>query len=91
MASMNAAERGRIVVRINDAGSGCFAMDLLCIHPKQVDPIHRALQPTAAAIEWATRVLAAEAASPGAAKLDGRMVDRPIVLQAERILARGAH
>lgn len=62
----------------------------LCIHPKQVDPIHRALQPAAAAIEWATRVLAAEAASPGAAKLDGRMVDRPIVLQAERILARAA-
>ena len=63
----------------------------LCIHPKQVDPIHRALQPAGAAIEWAKRVLAAEAASPGAAKLDGRMVDRPVVLQAERILARVAH
>jgi len=63
----------------------------LCIHPKQVEPIHRALQPAAAAIGWATRVLAAEAASPGAAKLEGRMVDRPVVLQAERILARAAH
>ena len=63
----------------------------LCIHPKQVAPIHRALQPSLEAIEWAKRVLAAEAASPGAAKLDGRMVDRPVVLQAERILSRSAH
>ena len=60
----------------------------LCIHPKQVDPIHAALAPSAAAIEWAARVLKAEAESPGAARLDGRMVDRPIVLQAERILMR---
>ena len=62
----------------------------LCIHPRQVDPIHRALQPAAETVEWAKRVLAAEAASPGAAKLDGRMVDRPVVLQAERILTRVA-
>jgi len=62
----------------------------LCIHPRQVDPIHRALQPAAETVEWANRVLAAEAASPGAAKLDGRMVDRPVVLKAERILARVA-
>jgi citrate lyase subunit beta/citryl-CoA lyase len=62
----------------------------LCIHPKQVAPIHRALQPSPEAIEWANRVLAAEAASPGAAKLDGRMVDRPVVLQAERIVARSS-
>lgn len=63
----------------------------LCIHPKQIDPIHRALQPSAAAVDWATRVLKAEAASPGAARLDGRMVDRPVVLQAERILMRSGH
>jgi citrate lyase subunit beta/citryl-CoA lyase len=63
----------------------------LCIHPKQVASIHRALQPSPEAIEWAKRVLAAEAASPGAAKLDGRMVDRPVVLQAERILTRSPH
>ena len=61
----------------------------LCIHPRQVAPIHRALQPSADAVIWARRVLAAEAASPGAAQLDGRMVDRPVVLQAQRILALG--
>jgi citrate lyase subunit beta/citryl-CoA lyase len=59
----------------------------LCIHPSQVAPIHNALRPPAEALEWAQRVLAADAASPGAARLDGRMVDRPVVLQAQRTLA----
>ena len=58
----------------------------LCIHPSQVAPIHAALRPSEQALEWARRVLAADAASPGAARLDGRMVDRPVVLQAQRTL-----
>jgi citrate lyase subunit beta / citryl-CoA lyase len=60
----------------------------LCIHPRQVAPIHAALAPSAEAIDWARRVLAAEAASPGAAQVDGRMIDRPVVLQAQRTLQR---
>jgi len=60
----------------------------LCIHPRQVAPIHAALTPSAQAIDLARRVLAAEAASPGAARLDGRMIDRPVVLQARRTLRR---
>jgi citrate lyase subunit beta/citryl-CoA lyase len=60
----------------------------LCIHPRQVAPIHAALTPNAEAVDLARRVLAAEAASPGAAQLDGRMIDRPVVLQAERTLRR---
>jgi citrate lyase subunit beta/citryl-CoA lyase len=60
----------------------------LCIHPRQVAPIHVALSPSAEAVDLARRVLAAEAASPGAAQLDGRMIDRPVVLQAERTLRR---
>jgi citrate lyase subunit beta/citryl-CoA lyase len=63
----------------------------LCIHPKQVVPIHNALRPAPQAIEWAQRVLAADAASPGAAQLDGRMIDRPVVLQAQRTLQRAGH
>ena len=61
----------------------------LCIHPRQVAPIHAALAPDAEALAWARRVLAAEAESPGAAQLDGRMIDRPVVLQAQRTLQRG--
>lgn len=60
----------------------------LCIHPRQVAPIHEALAPTAEAVDWARRVLAADAASPGAARLDGRMIDRPVVVQAQRTLQR---
>lgn len=63
----------------------------LCIHPRQVAPIHDALRPAPQAIEWAQRVLAADAASPGAAQLDGRMIDRPVVLQALRTLQRAGH
>jgi citrate lyase subunit beta/citryl-CoA lyase len=63
----------------------------LCIHPAQVEPIHTALAPDAEALAWAHRVLAADRAAPGAARLDGRMIDRPVVLQAARTLARAGH
>ena len=62
----------------------------LCIHPSQVGAIHRALAPSPQALEWARLVLEADAASPGAARLDGRMIDRPVVLQAQRLLQHGA-
>ena len=61
----------------------------LCIHPKQVPVVHATLAPTAAQIEWAQRVLHAMADSQGAAvQVDGKMVDLPVVLQAERLLSR---
>lgn len=61
----------------------------LCIHPKQVPVVHATLAPTAAQVEWAERVLAAMEASQGSAvQLDGKMVDLPVVLQAQRLLAR---
>ena len=55
--------------------------------PGRADP-RRAARRAPQALDWARRVLAAEAASPGAAQLDGRMVDRPVVLQAQRTLQR---
>lgn len=61
----------------------------LCIHPRQVAPIHRALQPSAADIRQAQRILAAAAAAHGAAvQVDGRMVDAPVIERARRLLAR---
>lgn len=62
----------------------------LCIHPKQVAVIHAAVRPTPEEQAWAERVLALAAGSDGAAQLDGKMIDRPVVLQAEAILARCA-
>jgi len=63
----------------------------LCIHPSQVPVVHETFAPTDAELDWARRVIAADAASAGAAvQLDGRMVDLPVVLQARRTLARAA-
>jgi citrate lyase subunit beta/citryl-CoA lyase len=60
----------------------------LAIHPDQVGPINAAFQPSAAEIEWARRVVSAFAGAPdaGVINLDGRMVDKPHLLQARRIL-----
>ncbi|MFO1323725.1 MAG: CoA ester lyase [Burkholderiales bacterium] len=62
----------------------------LCIHPRQVAPVRAAFAPSAAEIEWARRVVDAAAGTQGAVTLDGRMVDRPVVLRAQRILDRTA-
>ena len=63
----------------------------LCIHPRQVSVVHQAMIPTEQELEWARKVLAADAAAGGAAvQVDGRMVDLPVVLQARRTLARAA-
>jgi citrate lyase subunit beta / citryl-CoA lyase len=61
----------------------------LCIHPRQVAVVHEALEPLAGEVDWARRVITADAAAAGAAvQLDGKMVDLPVVLQARRVLAR---
>lgn len=58
------------------------------IHPRQIAAIHAALTPAAAAVTQAERVLAAfEAAAGRACLLDGRLVERPVVLAARRTLA----
>lgn len=61
----------------------------LCIHPQQISTIKAAFMPTDAEIAWANRVIAADqAAHGGALKLDGLMIDRPVVLLAKSTLAR---
>ncbi|MBU6492586.1 MAG: CoA ester lyase [Burkholderiales bacterium] len=60
----------------------------LCIHPRQIAPLHAAMAPDAASLAWARRVVAADAAGTGAASVDGQMVDRPVVLRAWRMLRR---
>lgn len=60
----------------------------LCIHPDQIAPVHAAFAPSAADEAWARRVVEAAESSRGAAvKVDGRMVDRAVILLAERVLA----
>lgn len=61
----------------------------LAIHPDQIAAINAAFAPTDAEREHARRVVAAFATAPatGVVSLDGRMIDRPHLLQAQRILA----
>lgn len=62
----------------------------MCIHPTQVGSVREAFRPDAAALEWAQRIVAAwqQAQGAGAILVDGKMVDKPVLLRAERILAR---
>jgi citrate lyase subunit beta / citryl-CoA lyase len=60
----------------------------LCIHPAQVGPVQAAFAPTEAELTWSRRVVEAAATQGGAFRLDGRMVDPPVVLLAMRTLAR---
>jgi citrate lyase subunit beta / citryl-CoA lyase len=63
----------------------------LCIHPKQVAGVHHGFAPSAYELAWAQRVVAASAAAKGAAiTVDGKMVDKPVLLRAERILSEAA-
>jgi citrate lyase subunit beta/citryl-CoA lyase len=60
----------------------------LCIHPKQVDIVKAAFMPSEEDLAWAHRVVEADQTSKGGAvKLDGRMIDRPVVLLAQRTIA----
>jgi citrate lyase subunit beta / citryl-CoA lyase len=59
----------------------------LCIHPRQVAAVNAGFSPSAAEVAWAERVIAAfEAAKGAAVAVDGKMVDKPVVLRAEAIL-----
>jgi citrate lyase subunit beta/citryl-CoA lyase len=60
------------------------------IHPGQIAAINRAFTPGDAAIVWARKVVAAFAASPdaGVIGLDGKMLDRPHLRAAQRVLDR---
>jgi citrate lyase subunit beta/citryl-CoA lyase len=61
----------------------------IAIHPDQVGVIQRAFSPTADEVARARRVVAAFRENPGAGTigLDGQMLDKPHLTQAERVLA----
>jgi len=59
----------------------------LCIHPRQVSTVNSCFAPSADEIQWARRVLDAAARSGGAAvAVDGKMVDRPVMMRASTIV-----
>jgi citrate lyase subunit beta/citryl-CoA lyase len=60
----------------------------MAIHPAQLGAINEAFSTSAAEREWAEQVVAAFAARPeaGTLALDGRMIDRPHLVLARRLL-----
>jgi citrate lyase subunit beta/citryl-CoA lyase len=60
----------------------------MAIHPAQLAVINEAFSVSAAEREWAERVIAAFAANPhsGTLALDGKMIDKPHLVLAERLL-----
>ena len=62
------------------------------IHPNQVQPVQEAFTPNAEAVAHAQRVVEGFAASQregkGAFSLDGKMIDKPLVKNAEKVLER---
>lgn len=59
------------------------------IHPKHVPVVNAAFAPSEAELDWARRVVAAFAATPdaGTLRMDGKMLDKPHLRLAERLLA----
>ena len=61
------------------------------IHPTQVPTIQAAFSPAPEAVAWARRIVAAyEANAGGVLLVDGKLVERPVIASAQRILDAAA-
>jgi citrate lyase subunit beta / citryl-CoA lyase len=87
---VNIPDLDGLAAEAEDAAASGFALKA-CIHPSQVAVVRKAFQADEAQVAWARRVLAAardaDAQDKGAIKVDGQMIDAPLIRQAEAILA----
>jgi (S)-citramalyl-CoA lyase len=71
--------------QVRDMGFG----GALCIHPKQIAVIHAAFAPSELELDWARRVVTiARDTGSFAFKVDGKMVDLPVIERARQMLER---
>ena len=79
-----------LAAEAEDAAASGFTLKA-CIHPSQVAVVRQAFQADEAQVAWAQRVLAAargaDGRDKGVIKVDGQMIDAPMIRQAEAILA----
>jgi citrate lyase beta subunit len=61
-----------------------------CIHPNQVEQANRTFTPTAEELAEARQIVAAAEPGDAVTSVNGRMIDRPFVLAAERLLRRNS-
>jgi citrate lyase subunit beta/citryl-CoA lyase len=87
---VNIPDLDGLAAESQDAAASGFTLKG-CIHPSQVAVVRKAFQAGEAQVAWARRVLAAArdagARDKGAIKVDGQMIDAPLIRQAEAILA----
>ncbi|NIE63188.1 CoA ester lyase [Burkholderia sp. Ax-1719] len=63
----------------------------LCIHPRQIATVHACYGPSEPEVKWATRVIEAfDNSNGGVTTVDGKMIDRPVLLRARKLLAIAA-
>jgi len=87
---VNIPDLDGLAAEAEDAAASGFALKA-CIHPSQVAVVAAAFRADEAQVTWARRVIAAArdagARDKGAIKVDGQMVDAPLIRQAEAILS----
>ncbi|MDF0749659.1 CoA ester lyase [Marinobacter sp. 71-i] len=76
-----------VTMRARRARNMGFA-GMLCIHPRQIAAVQSGFAPEAHQVEWATKVMEAAKSGDGAFKVDGQMVDAPVIAMAKTILER---
>ncbi|GAA2078137.1 CoA ester lyase [Pseudolysinimonas kribbensis] len=85
---LDLADLEGLAAEAEDAAAVGFAATA-CIHPSHVDVIRRAYAPTPEEMAEARRIVDAAREHGGVFRLDGRMVDGPVIRHAESILRRG--
>jgi citrate lyase subunit beta/citryl-CoA lyase len=87
---LNIPDLAGLAAEAEDAAASGFTLKA-CIHPSQAAVVRKAFQADEAQVAWARRVLAAARGASGhdkgVIKVDGQMIDAPLIRQAEAILA----
>jgi len=83
---LDIADTDGLRAEATDAAASGFAATA-CIHPSQVEVVRAAYRPTDDEIVWASGVLRAATNERGVFRYEGRMIDAPLLRQAEQILS----
>jgi citrate lyase subunit beta / citryl-CoA lyase len=84
---LDIADLDGLAAEAEDAATVGFAATA-CIHPSHVEVIRRAYTPGEAEVADARRIVDAARAQGGVFRLEGRMVDGPVIRHAEAVLRR---
>jgi citrate lyase subunit beta/citryl-CoA lyase len=83
---------GEGLLRWGEASRAMGFEGMGCIHPTQIEIIHRAFAPTASELEKARQIVAAykeaQAKGLGVVSLGSKMIDAPVVQRALKLVAR---